>query len=77
MIHTSKELSFLKLIWFIFVSFMGIIKKNIMICCIIQKAICIAKKCQFNKHLVFVTRNKSGGCSILHTESLVDFVLEE
>lgn len=35
------------------------------------------KKCQFNKHLVFVTRNKSGGCSILHTESLVGFVLEE
>lgn len=35
------------------------------------------KKRQLHEHLVFVTRNKSVGHSILHTGSLVGFVLEE
>lgn len=63
-------------IWFSFVDFLGIIKNNIMICFIIQEPISISKSAKLNRHLVTVMRNWSVGGSILHTESLVGFMLE-
>lgn len=47
-----------------------------MICFIIQEPISVSKNAKLNTHLVTVIRNLSVGGSILHTESLVGFMLE-